>query len=78
MSQNNRSFSMEEAQRLAKTDAGKKLLNFVQAHNSPQLQNAMQQASSGDYTQLQKALSSFMTSPEAQALLKQLESSRHE
>lgn len=78
MAQNNRSFSMEEAQRLAQTDAGKKLLNLVQTHNSPQLQIAMQQASNGDYAQLQKALSSLMATPEAQALLRQLENNRHE
>ena len=78
MAQNNHSFSMEEAQRLAQTDAGKKLLSFIQSQNSPQLQAAMQQASTGDYTQLKKTLDAMMASTEAQALLKQLERNRHE
>lgn len=78
MTQNNHSFSMEEAQRLAQTDAGQKLLTLIQAQNSPQLQTAIRQASNGDYAQLKQALGSLMASAEAQALLKQLESKRHE
>ena len=78
MAQNNHSFSMEEAQRLAQTDAGQKLLALIQAQNSPQLQTAIRQASNGDYAQLKQTLGSLMASAEAQALLKQLESKRHE
>lgn len=77
MMQNNHSFSMDDARRLAETDAGKKLLALLQAQNSPQLQKAMAQATAGDYTQLKSTLGSLMASPEAQALLKQLENNRH-
>ena len=77
MTQNNRSFSMEDARRMAQTDAGKKLLALLQAQNSQQLQKAMEQASTGNYTQLKDTLSTFMASPEAQSLLKQLENNRH-
>ena len=52
MMQNNHSFSMDDARRLAQTDAGKKLLALLQSQNSPQLQMAMEQASAGNYTQL--------------------------
>ena len=75
MVQNNHQFSMEEAKRLAQTEAGKKLITLLQSQNSPQLQSAMHEAQSGDYTQLKKALGAFMSSPEAQSLLKQLENS---
>ena len=78
MIQNNRHFSMEDAQRLAQTDAGQKLLALLQTQNTPQLQAAMQQASSGNYDQLKKTLSTLMASPEARALLKQLENDQHE
>ena len=73
MAQNNNRFSMEDAKRLAQTEAGQKLLSLLQAQPSQQLQKAMNQASSGDYDQLRKTLGAFMESPEAQALLKQLE-----
>lgn len=73
MAQNNQQFSMEDAKRLAQTEAGQKLLSLLQAQNAPQLQTAMQQASAGDYDQLKQTLSSLIASPEARALLKQLE-----
>ena len=78
MAQNNHHFSMDEARRLAQTEAGQKLLTLLQSQNSPQLQSAMQQAATGNYAQLQKTLGAFVASPEAQALLKQLENNRNE
>lgn len=78
MAQNNRNFTMEEAKHLVQTEAGQKLLSLLQSQNPSQLQAAMQQASSGNYNQLKKTLDSFMTLPETQALLKQLESRRNE
>ena len=77
MSQKFDNLSMEDAKRLAQTAAGQKLLSLLQAQSPRQLQTAMQQASSGDYEQLKKTLGAFMASPEAQALLKQLEKNSH-
>ena len=70
--------SIEEAKRLAQTEPGQKLIALLQSQNPQQLQSAMSQASSGDYLQLQQTLASFIRSPEAQALLKQLENGKHE
>lgn len=78
MAQNFENFSMADAKRLAQTEAGQKLLTLLQSQNPQQLQTAMQQASSGDLEQLKKTLGTFMASPEAQALLKQLENRRYE
>ena len=78
MSQKFDHLSMEDARRLAQTEAVQKLLSLLQTQSPRQLQAAMQQASSGDYEQLRKTLGSFMASPEAQALLKQLEKNPHE
>ena len=78
MSQNFDNLSMEDARRLAQTEAGQKLLSLLQSQNPCQLRSAMKQASSGDYEQLKKTLGAFMASPEAQALLKQLEKPSHE
>ena len=78
MAQNFDHISMEDAQRLAKLEPGRKLIALLQNQDSRQLQKAMQQASSGDYEQMKKTLSAFMASPEAQSLLKQLEKQEHE
>lgn len=78
MAQNFENFSMADAKRLAQTEPGQKLLTLLQSQNPQQLQTAMQQASSGDLEQLKKTLSTFMSSPEAQILLKQLENKRYE
>ena len=76
MAQNNQHFSMEDAKRLAQSEAGQKLLALLQSQNGPQLQVAMEQASSGNYEQLKKTLSSLMASEDARKLLKQLENNK--
>lgn len=78
MAHNYENLSMEEARRLAQTEPGQKLIALLQSQDSGQLQAAMSQASSGDYGQLKKTLEAFMGSPEAQALLKQLEHRKYE
>lgn len=78
MAQKFDNFSIEDAKRLAQTETGQKLVALLQSQNKQQLQTALNQASSGDYEQLKKALGTFMASPEAQALLRQLENSQHE
>ena len=78
MAQKFDNFSIEDAKRLAQTETGQKLVALLQSQNKQQLQTAMNQASSGDYEQLKKTLGTFMASPEAQALLRQLENSQHE
>lgn len=70
--------SMEDARKLAQTEAGQKLLSLLQAQNPQQLRSAMEQAASGEYEQLKKTLVTFMASEQAQALLKQLEKQAHE
>ena len=66
------SFSMQEAMRLAQSDAGKQLLSLLQNTQADQLQAAMDQAAAGDYEQVKKTMSSLLASPEAQALVKKL------
>ena len=78
MAQKFDNFSIGYAKRLAQTETGQKLVALLQSQNKQQLQTAMNQASSGDYEQLKKTLGTFMASPEAQALLRQLENSQHE
>ena len=72
MQKNSPKFSMEDALRLAKSDAGQRLLAILKQSDSNQLQQAMEQANAGNYENAQKALSSLMASQEVKDLLKEL------
>ena len=63
-------FSLEEASRLASSATGQKLIGLMQQH--PGAQNAAASAQSGDMEQAKQALQSFMSNPQAKALLRQL------
>ena len=72
MQSNFGNISMDDALRMAQTPAGQQLMNLISQANSQDLQNAMDLASAGDLSGAQKVLSSLMSSPQVQALLKQL------
>ena len=72
MQKNSQNFSMQEAMRIANSDAGKRLLAIMKQSDSASLQEAMNQASAGNSEVAQKALASFLSSQEVQALLKEL------
>lgn len=78
MAQNNQHFSIEDAKRIAGTEAGQKLLSLLKSQDPQRLQAAMKQATSGDFEQLKQTLGAFVASPEAQSLLKQMEHGSHE
>lgn len=65
-------FSMEDAMKLAKSDAGKKLFSTLQASHNQQIQAALNQAQTGDLEQLKKTMSAMLSSEEVQSLLKNL------
>ena len=65
-------FSTEDAMKLAKSDAGKKLFAALQNSHSQQIQNALNQAQTGDLEQLKKTVSAMLSSEEVQSLLKSL------
>ena len=73
MQKKSEDFSVQEALRLAKSPAGRQLMAMLQRSDSGQLQQAMQQASAGDYVKASQTLNSLLGSEEAQALLKELE-----
>ncbi|MEE0109299.1 MAG: hypothetical protein UEP57_00190 [Oscillospiraceae bacterium] len=64
---------MSELLRLAQSPAGQQLMALLQQSGGRELESAVAKASAGDYTQAKQALSSLLSTPEAQALLKQLE-----
>ena len=73
MKKNSENFSMQDAMRLAKSDAGQQLLALLQRSNSTQLQQAADQAAAGNYDQVKETLSSFLESEEVRQLLRQME-----
>ena len=72
MDKHSPNFSMQDAMRVANTDAGKQLLELLQANNGDALKQAMNQANSGDYSSLSKTLAPILASEDVQKLLKQL------
>lgn len=59
--------------KLAQSPAGQQLLAMLQRSGREDLQNAVAKASSGDYREAKRTLSALLSTPEAQALLKQME-----
>jgi hypothetical protein len=78
MEKNFQNFSVQEAIKLAKTDAGKQLIALLQQQNGKEIQNAMAQANAGDFSQAKQALNAILQNPEARALLQQLGREKHE
>ena len=63
---------LQKAMALAQTDAAKQLFATLQQTHSPQLQEAMDQASKGDMTKAKAILSQVMDSEATRSLLQQL------
>ena len=65
-------FSKEDILRLAKSPAGQQLIAMLQQADSKKLDQAVNQAKTGDYAQASQTLSAMLSSPEAQRLMKEL------
>ena len=72
MENKSKSFGMQDAMRLANSQAGKQLLGKIQKSNPKELEQAMAQAAQGDYSNLTETLKPLLASEEIQKLLKQL------
>ena len=72
MQKNYSNHSMEDAARLAQTPAGQQLLAMLQQQNSALMQQALSQAKQGDHAALADTLRPLLSSPQVQALLRQL------
>lgn len=71
-------FSMQDAMRLAQSQAGQELFQKLRSQNGAAVNQAMEQAASGDYEQVKQTLSKLMSSPEIMAMLEQLGRQSHE
>lgn len=67
-SDGNSDFSMEQAMKMAQSDAGKELFALLQSTQGDRLRTAMDQAASGDMEQVKKTMEEIMASRQAQEL----------
>ena len=64
--------AIQEAMKLAQTPQGKQLAAMLQQLGGHSVQQAMDQAASGDMTQAKQVLTALMKNPQARQLLEQL------
>ncbi len=67
-SEENRDFSMQQAMKMAQSDAGKELFALLQNTQGERLRTAMDQAASGDIEQVKKTMEEIMASRQARDL----------
>lgn len=67
--------NMSDLMKLAQSPAGQQLLALLQSTDDGSLENAVNQATAGNMESAKNALSALLSSPQAQALLKQMEGS---
>ena len=72
MEKKSQDFSIQEAQRLAKTPEGQELIRLIQSKDKAAFEKAMADASSGNFKEAGKTLSSMLSSPEVRQLIRQL------
>ena len=70
-------FSLQNAMRLAQTPEGRQLFSLLQSTQPSALQQAMDNAASGDMEQLKQTVQSFLQSREAMALLEKMRGSQN-
>lgn len=65
-------FSIQEAAKLAHSEAGQQLLSSLQNAHSAEMEQAFALAAAGDYVHLKKSLEGLLSSPETKAMLDRL------
>ena len=74
MAQNqpSQNFSMEQARAFASSPAGRQLLELLQQKGGNNLSRAQNLAAAGDMVKAKEALSSLLSDPQIQAIMKQM------
>lgn len=70
--QNQPSFSMEDALKIASTPQGQAILSQLKQKHSQDLEFAIQQAQAGNYEQVKQTLSAFLSTDEGKKLMSQI------
>jgi hypothetical protein len=77
MEKNYADFSMQEAMRLAQSEAGQQLLQLLRSNHSDAARSALEKAQDGDLNQAKQALQAFLSDPKTQELLQKLKEGNH-
>ena len=72
MQKNSSNFSMQDALRMVNSPAGQQLLSLLRQTDNSAVQQAIEQASNGDYTHARESLAPLLASDEVKKLLQQL------
>lgn len=72
MQKKSQDFSMEDIMRAAQSPAGQQLIALLKKSDNGELEQAAQQAKTGNYAEAAEVLRSILSSSQAQALLKEL------
>lgn len=67
--------NISELMKLAQSPAGQQLLSMLQSVKGDALDSALAQASAGNFEEAKTTLSSLLSTPQAQTLLRQMEES---
>lgn len=78
MQKNSNEFSMQDALRLAQSEVGQQLYAMLKSQNAEVVSKAMEQAASGDYTQVKETLSTLLSSPQIRSMLEKMGRNDHE
>ncbi|MBE6976912.1 MAG: hypothetical protein E7439_06980 [Ruminococcaceae bacterium] len=65
-------YSVEQAKKMANSDAGKQLFALLQQTQGDQLKVVMEDAASGNYAKAMQAMSAMMNSPQAKELMEKM------
>ena len=64
--------AIRQAKEMARSESGQQLLRMLQNQSSQELNQAMKQASTGDYAAAKAILAKLMQDPQAKKLMEQL------
>lgn len=71
-SEQNQEFSMQQAMKLAQSDAGQQLFSLLQSTEGDKLQSAMDHAAAGDMEQVKQTMQQLMQSAQVQDLIRKM------
>jgi hypothetical protein len=72
MEKKSENFSTQDMLRMASSPAGQQLIAMLRSQGNEQFQQAMAQASSGDYEGVKRTLSGLLSQPQVKKLLESL------
>ena len=72
MPKNSENFSMQDIMRIAQSPAGQQLMAMLTKANPVALETAMQQASGGNYSEVQKTLQAFTNNSDIKRIIQQM------